>query len=156
MRRGKQHRVVAGGVAVAATGLIGGWGAPAHAGSVTPSVQAICTIIEGSPAVSGRLADFPPNQQDLLSLIVMQGPKDGRTFTFSINISTPTNAEGVGTSPGGSSSGVTFHGFPIDVGWVVYRDRNGNVRWDDGVDETFYRGDGTVTACPQTVTLTPT
>jgi hypothetical protein len=141
-------------VAVAATSLVGGWSAPAQAGTVAPSVQALCNVIDGTPAVSGRLVDFPPNQ-DLLSLFVMQGPKNGRTFTFSITIGTDTDAQGTATTPGGSSSGITFHGFPIDVGWIVYRDRNGNVRWDEGVDETLYRGDGTVTACPQTVTLSP-
>ena len=154
MRIGKQRRAVVGGVAVAATSIAGGWGGTAHAGTAAPSVQAICNIIEGRPAVSGRLVDFPPNE-GLKSLFVMQGPKDGRTFTFSITIVTPTDAQGVGTTPGGTASGITFNDAPIDVGWLVYRERNDNGRWDEGIDDTLYRGDGTVTACPQTVTLSP-
>jgi hypothetical protein len=43
-----RRRAVAGGVAVAATSLVGGRGAPAHAGTVAPSVQAVCTVIDGT------------------------------------------------------------------------------------------------------------
>ena len=78
-----------------------------------------------------------------------------RRKTTTLTIGTPTDASGTATTPGGEASGIAFSGPPIRVAWVAFRDRNGNVRWDDGVDETLYRGDGTVTACPQTVTLTP-
>ena len=150
-----RRRLGIGGAVAAATTAVASWGAPAHAGTVSPSVQAVCNIIEGRPAVSGRLVDFPPNQRDLLSLFVMKGPRDGRTETTAITIGTPTDASGTATTPGGTASGIAFSGPPIQVAWVAFRDRNGNVRWDDGVDETLYRGDGTVTACPQTVTLSP-
>jgi hypothetical protein len=40
-------------------------------------------------------------------------------------------------------------------GWTVYRDQNNNDRYDNGTDETVYAGQRDVTACPQTVTLSP-
>ena len=151
-RSTRRRRLMAGGAAVAASAVVAP-SAPAHAGTVAPSVQAVCNIIEGRPAVSGRLTDFPPNDHDLLSLFVMKGPRNGRTETTTITISTPTNAQGVATTPGGESSGIAFSDAPIGVAWVAFHDRNSNSRWDEGVDQTLYRGDGTVTACPQRVTL---
>ena len=44
---------------------------------------------------------------------------------------------------------------PFRVAWVVYLDTDGSDRWDPDRDETLYRGDGEITACPSTVTLTP-
>jgi hypothetical protein len=144
---------------VAAATVLTGWGAPAHAGgTLAPSAQAICIVDDEEPLgdnrVSGRHADFEPNQP-FHSLIVMKGPRNGRTFNFVIDFETPTGADGTYTTPGGTASGVPFSGLPVHVGWTDYRDTNNSGRYDDGTDETVYEGQGDVTACPQTVTLSP-
>jgi hypothetical protein len=61
-----------------------------------------------------------------------------------------TDFSGFGSTPEVSGDPPTVH-----ISFAVYRDTNGNGRWDRDVDETLYQGHGPVTACPQTVTLTP-
>lgn len=52
-------------------------------------------------------------------------------------------------------SGTSFATLSVLRGLVLYRDTNGNHRLELGVDETVYRGDGSVTSCLQTVTVSP-
>ncbi len=145
------RRALAGGIAVTATAVVAVWGAPAGAGTASPTAFAVCTPSDAGNRISGRLADFPANQS-FRSLMVMDGQRGG----FSIDgLSTGTDANGAYTTPGGPDQGIPFSELPVTLGWIVYRDVNSNGRYDDQVDETVYRGDGTVTACPQTVTLSP-
>ncbi len=157
--RRRRHQAVAGGVALATTVAVGGWGAPAGAGTAAPSAHAECVVNNGEPTlgtnrVSGRLAGFQASQP-FQSVIIMKGPRNGRTFNFVIDFGTPTEADGTYTTPGGAANGVPFTGVPVQVGWIVYRDLNNNGRYDHQTDETVYQGNGEVTACPQTITLTP-
>ena len=111
---------------MAAATVLTGWGAPAHAGgTLAPSAQAICIVDDEEPLGANPAVD------------------------------TPTGADGTYTTPGGTASGVPFSGLPVHVGWTDYRDTNNSGRYDDGTDETVYEGQGDVTACPQTVTLSP-
>ena len=158
-RNRRRRTAMAGGMAAATAGLIAGWAGPAHAGTVAPSAHAVCVVNNGEPTfgtnrVSGGLADFEPNQP-FRSLITMKGPRNGRTFNFVVDITTPTAADGTWSTPGGPENGVAYSGLPVTVGWIVYRDTNNNDHYDDGTDPTVYRGSGDVTACPQSVTLSP-
>jgi hypothetical protein len=44
---------------------------------------------------------------------------------------------------------------PTYYAWTVYDDTSGNGKYTPDVDRTYFRGEGTVTACPQTITLSP-
>ena len=55
-----------------------------------------------------------------------------------------TDSTGAGSAPS-----TNFEPLPFRVGFAVYRDTNSNSRWDPSRDDTLYRGDGTVTTCPQ-------
>jgi hypothetical protein len=152
----RRTRVVAGGAAAATTAVVAGWAAPAHAGTPAPTVQAVCVVDAGEPdgsnRVSGRLQGFAANQ-DYNSLIVMKGERNGRTFNFVIDFNTPTGSDGGYETPGGPENGVPYSSLPVDVGWILYRDRNDNDSFDRNADEIVFEGNGDVTACPQTVTL---
>ena len=52
-------------------------------------------------------------------------------------------------------SGIHFRDLPVEVNWVIYEDTDENGRWTIDVDDTIFRGDADVTACPQTVPLSP-
>jgi len=129
--------------------VVSGLGSPA--GAQGPTAVADCTM--GSsfpelPELSGRFTDFPPNDSFLLFVLVENG--DGDT---SVNQGYRIFTDGNGD--GGSTPALPFSPLPLKVSVAVYRDLNGNRQWDPGVDDTVYRGDGTVTSCPSTVTLSP-
>jgi len=141
-------------MAVAAAAVVGGWAAPAHAGT-PPVAQAVCTIDDDEPLgtnrVHGRLQGFAADQ-DSRSLLVMKGERNGRTTWFSVDFATPTESDGSSTTPAGSELGVPFSTVPVEVGWIVYRDLDADDAFDR-TDEIVFEGDAVVTACPQTVNL---
>jgi hypothetical protein len=44
---------------------------------------------------------------------------------------------------------------PVYFAWTIYDDLNANGRWDPDVDKTYLHAEGTITDCPQTITMSP-
>ena len=68
---------------------------------------------------------------------------------FSIHIGWSSDGSGVLELPSFSDEP------PVYFALTLYDDLNANGNWDRDVDRTYFRGEGTITACPQTVTLSP-
>jgi hypothetical protein len=141
------RHAAAGGVAVGAASLLA---LAAPAGAVERTVVAECLVSGEQEAGRLVLSGFPPNSTVNMFIVL-----DGRAL--------PTI---VFTGPGAflttnSTGSVTTTGQfgppdrPVIVGVAVYRDLDGDARWDPDGDDTLYRGDGVVTRCPETLTLTP-
>jgi hypothetical protein len=146
----RRRRAIAGGVAVAATTAVGGWAAPAHAGTVAPSAHADCTYDDyfQRSEILLRLADFPPSEP-LRSVIVIKGRNDGSRQDYGFEYDTPTYGDGSWTAPAPSF----YDELPVHIGWIVYRDTNANYHYDNKADDTLFNGAGDVTTCPSSVTL---
>ena len=129
-----------------AAALAGPWLAPA--GATSAESTATCRIDSSSGTAQNSVTIqttglAPRTTYDILILARF----DGRTF-FLDDFPFTTDANGVLVS------------YPIpaedphmEIDWVVYLDTNANGNWDVDEDDTKYRGQGTVTACPQTITL---
>jgi hypothetical protein len=147
-RARRRRRVAAGSLALAVSSGLGLGGAR-PAGAATPAASAVCTLEDGFNRydVDARATGLPQDRV-LDFLLIMESPDD-RFFIDGI----PVNVEDDGTYE--IPSGINFSGLPVRVGWVIYEDTDGNGRWSVNRDDTIFRGDGDVTACPQTVTLSP-
>jgi hypothetical protein len=136
---------VAGGLALGISSALGLGALPAGAGTTAPTAFVDCA----GNALSGRITGFPPNEGFVFLAIVGHG--DGSNSVYQ-GFSIATDESGSGnTGPLTAPAGT----LPDDIDFVVYRDTNGNGRWNPDIDDTVYKGAGTVTACPQTVTLSP-
>ena len=103
---------------------------------------------DGGYDVSVRMTGLPRDRGDLVFFLLMDSENE-RFFIDDFPVF--VTAQGTYEIP----SGIGFSELPVRVAWVVYADTKDNGNWDPDADDTFYRGDGTVTACPQTVTLNP-
>ena len=127
-------------------------GAPVPAGAQTsgPTGQLVCVperIGARDAAVHPEISGAPANEQLLQFIYYRYTPDEGDTFQidgYPIDI----DEDGNGASPALPAEP------PVRWDWVVYRDTNGNRRWDIDQDDNVFRGVATVTACPQTVQMT--
>jgi hypothetical protein len=145
-RRGRRQRgaAAAGGVAIGVTSLLTLGALPAGAGTTAPTAFVDCT----ANGLFGRIESFPASEFFLFFARVRH--EDGSDEVYQ-GYSIPTDASGSGDTGLSAPTGV----LPDAIDFVVYRDTNDNRRWDSGSDDTVYKGAGTVTACPQTITLSP-
>ena len=147
-----RRRIVGGmalGAATAAT--LGSSATPAAASG--PTVVAHCTVFGPENEEDGRLtlSGFPPDTR--LNFLAVLRTGSGRTTVFSGPLYVVTTDSTGSASTGSTGSGPPDR--PVDVGVAVFVDGDGDSRWDPDGDRTLYRGDGTVTDCPSSVTLTP-
>ena len=140
--------VVAGSMALGVSSVLGGGYASPAGAPPAPTAIASCTGTPGSPSVTAFVSSFPPSETFLWFGWVRQ--PDGTTVRYN-GFSFTTDATGVG----GLGLSAPYNGLPLNVVFAVYRDTNGNARWDPTRDDTVYEGAGTVTDCPQDVTLAP-
>ena len=146
-RRSVVWRASVGGVAVAvSSGLIGG-AAPAGAQQERTAVANCTRVTSNEPSLSGTITGFPADETFLFFALLRFG--NGNQAVLQ-GYSITTDSNGTGSTP----SYVAFV-LPVDTGLAVYRDTNGNRRWDPDADDTLYRGSATVGECPQSVTMTP-
>ena len=139
-RRGAVRRVAVGSAALGVSALgLGGLAAPSVAAE--PTAIADCA----NDGLTGRITGFPPDER--LYLFVAN---DGRLAIDGFNID--TDASGAGDTRG---LGVAVGSYPAHISAVIYRDTNGNSRWNHDVDDTLYQGETDVTTCPASYTLTP-
>jgi hypothetical protein len=117
---------------------------PAGAGTTAPTAFVDCS----GGALSGRIIDFPPTE--VFTFFARVRHPDGSASVYQ-GYTITTDESGSGSTGVSAPAGT----LPDDIDFVVYRDTNGNSRWDPDADDTVYKGAGTVTACPQTVTLSP-
>jgi hypothetical protein len=111
--------------------------------------EARCRQEGGSQRLSAAFTGLPGIQ--VLSGFALIQYRDGSTTVFQQLNVTPDET-------GFAVMEVTTlppDALPINIGVAVYRDTSRNSRWDPEVDETFYRGDGSVTTCPSSVGLAP-
>ena len=128
-------------------------GAPVPAGAQTsgPTGQLVCeeeVIGASDNAVHPEISGAPANTQLSQFIRYRYTPDEGDTFQidgYPLNI----DANGNGSSPALPAEP------PVRWDWVLYRDTDGDRRWDPDGDDTVFRGVATVTTCPQTVTMTP-
>jgi hypothetical protein len=127
-------------------------GTGATAGASEPTVIARCLVPSpGLEAGQLRLSGFPPDTT--VNFFAVTVGDSGQILVYNgLGSALTTDADG-SAATAESSGGPEDR--PVAVGAAVYRDRNGNSRWDPDVDDTLYRGNGTVTACPSSVTLAP-
>jgi hypothetical protein len=131
----------------ATTGLgVGGPTIPAGAQEGAPTSTANCVVHDDHVDISVRSTGLPPN--DRLHFFVTAKDENGSITLNGVDFF--TDSSGAGGTPAGLPQEL-----PSKIGWVVFRDRNGNNDWEVDVDENLYRGDGTVTTCPSSVTLSP-
>jgi hypothetical protein len=124
---------------------ISGSTAPAGA-QEGPSVMAHCDLgLFGEFGFLG-FTGLPPNEQ-LYFLAVARGPQ--RTEVYNIFFNSANGTVLSGQTPDGPPNR------PVDIGVTVYRDLNGNGLWDFGVDDTLFRGSGTLVDCPSGVPIAP-
>jgi len=144
----RRRQGVVRGLAVGATALtILGSTAPASAQEAEPTTEVFCSRDNSLGSLAARITGFP-REDSFLVFGFVDGSEQGSSVYDGYVVTTDASGEGsIGPVPDG--------GLPADVGFVVYRDRNGNRRWDPDVDDNVYRGDGTVTDCPSSVTLSP-
>ncbi len=117
------------------------WGlAPPAYGGAEPTTIVDC--LDGS--VSGRFTGFPPDET-----LSLRATVHGNTVVDGYPIFMD------GTGAGSTGVGVPVGELPAEVSATLFRDLNGNGRWNYDVDDTLYQGTGTVTSCPQSVTLSP-
>ena len=107
-----------------------------------------CAVGTGNaPVLTIKVSGFPASETFLFFTAVetSQG-----TLDVSQGGSVTTDETGAATIPvvGGD-------GLPSPVGFALYRDTNPNSRWDPNRDDTLFQGNTTVTACPQTLTVSP-
>lgn len=107
-----------------------------------------CSPSGNSFAVTDTFTNLPASQPFLL----FQSAEVGGKLSVIDGTPVTTDGTGAGSTPAGYAS---FARLPVRRGLALYRDTNGNHHWDPGVDESAYRGDGTITSCPQTVTASP-
>jgi hypothetical protein len=143
-RRRQGGAWAAGGLALGISSALGLGALPAGAGTTAPTAFVDCS----ADALLGRISGFPPNETFLFLAIVGHG--DGSNSVYQ-GFSISTDESGSGNTGLSAPAGT----LPDDIDFVVYRDTNPNSRWDPDSDDTVYKGAGTVTACPQTVTLSP-
>jgi hypothetical protein len=141
-------RVAVGGVALGAASLVAG---AAPAGAAEPTVVAECLVNAGQESGRLILSGFPPSSTLNMFIILDGAQTPPFVWNGPGNFLTTSSAGSVTTSS--TPSGPPDR--PVHVAVAVYRDRDGNARWDPDSDETLYRGDGVVTSCPQALTLTP-
>ena len=139
--------VVAGSMALGVSSVLGG-GYASPAGAAAPTAISSCTGDSVSPTLTAFVSSFPPSETFRWFGWVRQ--PDGTTFRYN-GFTITTDSNGVG----GVGLSATYSGLPLNVVFAVYRDTNGNARWDPSSDDTVYEGAGTVTECPQDVTLAP-
>jgi len=147
----RRRRVVqAAALALGTSVVVAGSGVgPAAAGTaVTATVTCSLVSFNGDP----------PRPQDRLRAT---GLAPNRTYTnffyadldggvFSLDdFGFSSNGDGVLELPSFSDEPPTY------FAWTIYDDLNANGNWDPDVDRTYLHAEGTVTACPQTVTLSP-
>jgi hypothetical protein len=102
----------------------------------------------GSEAGRLHISGFPSSET--LNVLAVTDGRVGSPAVFKFTLTTdPTGSATSFPSPSGPPDR------PVTVGVVVYRDLNGDSRWDPDTDDILYQGDGTVTECPQSVTLSP-
>ena len=138
-RRAKacSRRVAAvGGVLLGASGLaVGGPALPAAASDPTADLYCLSSSLEL------RIRGFPPSER--LRVLAVLDYEDTAIDVF--NVSLATDATGAGAVGGAS---LPTEGTSVTLGVVLYRDGNGNLRWDPDTDDTIYRGEAT-TDCSQ-------
>ena len=142
------RHVAVGGVALGAASIVA---LAVPAGAVERTVAAECLVSGGQESGRLILSGFPPNST--LNMFILLDGRETPPFVFNGpgNFLT-TNSTGSITTTA-TPSGPPDR--PVSVAVAVYRDGDGNSRWDPDRDETLYRGNGVVTGCPQTLTLTP-
>lgn len=141
-----RRKVAAGVVAsgLASAGSVGLTAPPAGAQAPIPETVVRC---EGESALYLDVRNFPAGETLHFYLALLEEERDfGFDGTFS------TDATGSGFVGG---SGVFPADYRPEVLFVAYRDVNANQRWDAAADDTVFRGTGSVTTCPQTLTLSP-
>jgi hypothetical protein len=141
----RRSRKATGGLAIGITSTLALGGLAAPAVAQEPAADAHCRADGGSSFYSVTIRDFPPDES---FLFFASGRSETSTVVYQGNPIT-TDFSGFGSTPEVPGDPPTVH-----IAFAVYRDTNGNSRWDPDVDDTVYRGDGPVTSCPQTVTLT--
>jgi hypothetical protein len=118
--------------------------APA-AGAQTPAPEAVVRC-QGVSEIYADVRNFPASETFNFYIAFLEEDGD---FDFNGTFTTASTGRAL---VGGTS-------FPADylprVFFVAYRDANGNMRWDEDVDDTVYQGTGTITACPQSIVLGP-
>ena len=123
---------------------VGGFLSPASADG--PTAVAECNLPGDQPEGVLRLSGFPASESFSILTVVQQGghsySNDGSNIT--------TDSTGAATFGRGQISSL-----PVGVAVAIYRDTNHDGHWNPDVDDTLYRGSGTITTCPQTVTLSP-
>jgi hypothetical protein len=140
--------IAVGGAAFGAASVVALGAAPA--GAVERTAVAECLTSGTQEAGRLTLSGFPANTTVNMFILL-----DGRALPTIV-----FNGPGAFLTTNSSGSVTTTGAFgppdrPVGVGVAVYLDRDGNARWDPDRDDTLYRGDGVVTQCPETLTLTP-
>jgi hypothetical protein len=140
----RHRRLLAGGTAFA---LASAWSAlgVAPASAQTVSSTAVC---EANNTVFGRFYDLPPNENFVLFALLKNGTNATTTYQ---GIGLSTDFEGFTSSPAAPIYGP----LPLEVRSAVYRDLNGNSRWDATTDDTLYQGVVTITTCPSETVASP-
>ena len=148
LRGRPRGRVAAGSLALGVSSLVAVGGLASPVSAQAPTAVSECTGSPSSTNMTGSISDFPPSETFLWFAAIKRA--DGSVNRFQgFTISTDsTGAGAIGLS-------AAFGPVPLQVRFAVYRDLNGNRRWDPATDDTVYSGSGTITDCPQNVTLAP-
>jgi hypothetical protein len=140
-----RRRLLAGGSAFALTSaMAAALATPAAAQAPTATVT--CTTDGSTNAVFGSFSDLPPSESFILFALLELS--NGTTTTYQGVL---VNSDGTGAAQTPSVA----VGLPLGVHIALYRDGNGNARWDPSIDDTVFRGDATVSTCPSLVAVAP-
>jgi hypothetical protein len=132
---------------------LGGGPFAAPAAAQEPGSVAHCTV--GTTGTGGTLSatfsGLPP--LETFPLFVFLRFNNGATSTLQ-QLDITTDATGAASTPA-PGWGFSTSVLPVVGASAVYRDANGNHRWDPDVDETLFRGQATITECPSSVPAAP-
>ena len=146
MRHGHIRRIAAGGVSLAvSSGLV--MAGAQRAGAEEPEATAICTVEGDDYDVDAHATGLPTDR--VMDFLLIMESEDQQFFIDGFPVF--VDEDGTYEIP----SGIHFRELPVRVAWVIYVDTDENDRWSIDADDTIFRGEGDVTACPQTVTLSP-
>jgi hypothetical protein len=145
----RRRRAAQGALAIGTSAAVLCVGAPGAAAQTAVTTTITCTI----ETVNGR-----PQPRQVLRTSGLAPNRDYVIFIFADSDVEDLSLDGIGWETDGSGV-LTPPNFsdnpPSYFAWTVYDDTSGNGKYTPDVDRTYFRGEGTITACPQTITLSP-
>jgi hypothetical protein len=133
----RRRRVAAGALAVGASSFLAaiGFASPATAGTPNPSVAVQCTANDASTGTSVLIINnFPYPNQSLSGFVIVRAANGSTTVYNGISLAT----DGFGSAMSAGVSGPLVHD-EYSLQAAIFRDTNGNARWDPDTDDTLFR-----------------